>query len=232
MIRFLALLLLIPMMMGCAALSHSKKPLEEKVSLAANPVESAPAPVKPALKKPLAGVLAGKTDFRGLLRAPYVRLLIVSRTDPDWQIDFYVGSKDNLGRLPWEKGRMIEPGYFTLTLPPGSYKITQIAIPVGTTIASEDMELDFEIAAGKVSYAGTLDVEGTREKVKFGGVPFIRPGFAYTLEIKDEFEEAREPIAALLENKKMPIEKDLFKVITASGGELPPSELLRPNKLQ
>jgi hypothetical protein len=182
----------------------------------------------PVVKKPAAGFIAGKTDFRGLLKTAYVRLTVIRRDDPSRQFFFYVGSKGNQSVVPWGEERSVEPGYFVLEFAPGPYKITQIAIPVGSTMAEEDLELDFEVRPGKAVYVGTLDVDGTKEKVKFGGVPLIRPGFAYRLAIHDDIAEALSGLKAMLPAGIATVDKGLFTVVSAADNGIPPEGVLRP----
>lgn len=190
--------------------------------------KSVPPPRQAAVKKPQVGLIAGKTDFRGLLKAPYVRFSIVRRDDPSKRFFFYIGNKGNQSVVPWGEDTVVEPGYFTLQMEPGPYKITRIAIPVGSTVAEEDLELDFEVIAGKTYYVGTLDIEGTKEKVKFGGVPLIRPGFSYRLAVKDEMDEAVMEMRERLSPDMALMEKRLFTVVSVNDGELPPTDVLRP----
>jgi hypothetical protein len=180
-------------------------------------------------KKLQEGFIIGKTDFKGLLKTAYVRLLIVSRDDPASRYYFYVGSKGNQSVVPWGEGKVIDPGYFMLQLPPGPYKMTSIAIPVGSTIAEEGMELDFDVVAGKAFYVGTLDVDGTKEKIKFGGVPLVRPGFVYKLSVVDDFAEAVVGARTLLPDAKMPLVRNIFTVVSATGGDIPSSDLRWPS---
>lgn len=182
----------------------------------------------PVVKVPDFGFIAGKTDFRGLLKAPYVRFLIVNRDDPSKKIFFYIGSKGNQSVVPWGEETVVAPGYFILRLPPGAYKVTHIAIPVGSTIAEEGFGLNFDVVAGKAIYVGTLDVDGTQEKIKFGGVPLVRPGFAYRLEIRDEMVEAEGVLRTMLPPETAMVEKRLFRAGLVKEGEIPPTEVLRP----
>ena len=229
--------LIVPLFAGCAALSQGHgtgtlpaQSVAAKSSLLSNkeaPKLAADKKTTVVPKPPQPGLIAGKTEFRGLLKAPYVRLLIVKRDDPAKQFFFYVGSKGNQSVVPWGEERSVEPGYFTLELSPGAYKITQIAIPVGSTIADEKMELDFEVLAGKAVYVGTLDVDGTGEKVKFGGVPLIKPGFTYHLVVRDEM-DAADVLRGMLPASMSSIEKRLFNVVSAVDDGLPPTENLKP----
>lgn len=165
------------------------------------------APIKAPVPK---GLVLGKTDFRGLLKTTYVRLTIVPRGQPDLASFFYVGSRANQSLLPWGKGEVIEPGYFTLVLAPGSYIITAIAIPVGSAIAEEPLSLGFDVVAGVVAYVGTLEINGTKERVKFGGVPLVQPGFEYELNVSDDFAGAEKDVVQILSRGDLPLVKKLL----------------------
>ncbi|NTV29182.1 MAG: hypothetical protein HGA80_03770 [Candidatus Omnitrophica bacterium] len=234
----MAVCLIVPLLAGCAALSRSR-PAEgvniQQIAVAAPVVSGRISPVKVSssdkpvvAKKPQFGLIAGKTDFQGLLKAPYVRFEIVRQDDPADKFFFYIGSKGNQSVVPWGEEKVVEPGYFTLQLAPGVYKILHIAIPVGSTIAEESLELDFEVAAGKVCYVGTLDVEGTKEKVKFGGVPLLRPGFDYRLAVRDEMGEAVTALQNMLPPDMPAVERRLFKIVAVQDGDIPPTDVLKP----
>jgi hypothetical protein len=119
--------------------------------------------------------------------------------------------------VPWGKGRLIEPGYFYLQLTPGDYEVTDIAIPVGSALAEERVSLSFTVTANKIIYLGTLDVTGTKERVHFGGMPIVRPGFEYDLRIKDEFEPAKKELETRIPRHRSPVVKALFKVNSVEG---------------
>ena len=51
-----------------------------------------------------------------------------------------------------------------------------------------------EVQENKILYLGTLKVVGEKEKIKLGGVPIIKPGFDYSIEISDERQEAFEEL--------------------------------------
>jgi len=51
------------------------------------------------------------------------------------------------------------------------------------------MDIRFEVLPKSYVYLGTLQANGTKEKIKLGGVPVIKPGFEYTAEVIDEKEE-------------------------------------------
>ncbi|NLE64921.1 MAG: hypothetical protein GX606_03280 [Elusimicrobia bacterium] len=187
---------------GCASVPRAVPP----------PVVSDPAPVvttkiEPVLSAEVPGAASpaetpqtkpsrifGKTDFRGLLKRAYVRLTIEDRERKGPAFFFIIGSPENQSVVPWKEGKVIEPGYFYLDIPPGEYRITRIAIPVGTTMAEEDVAVALDVPEESAVYVGTLIVDGTGERVKFGGVPVVKPGFEYHLEVLDEMPEAiREP---------------------------------------
>lgn len=135
------------------------------------------------------GIVFAKTDFQGVLQATYVKLLFEGQGGNKEK--FYLHIEDTSSgkeTFPWDI-KAVKPGYFFIELPAGQYKISSIAIPVGTTLAAEDMNIGFEVMAGEVVYMGTLKVVGTKETIKLGGVPVIKPGFEYVAEILDEQQE-------------------------------------------
>ena len=147
-------------------------------------------PDNPANKK---GVVFGKTDFQGILQTNYVKLIFENLDNSMQQFQLNIGNQpENI----WE-GKTVQPGYFFIELPAGKYKISSISIPVGSTLASEQADMFFEVIPHNVVYVGTLKVIGTKEKIKLGGVPVIQPGFEYNVEILDERDEG---IAAFRKN--------------------------------
>ncbi len=131
------------------------------------------------------GVVFAKTDFQGVLQATYVRLRIEG--EGKHTRSFYLDIEGKLEENPsFGSGKMVKPGYFFIELPAGSYRISSIAIPVGSTLAEEDINISFEVLPNAVAYMGTLQVVGTSERVKLGGVPVIKPGFDYETEVLDE----------------------------------------------
>lgn len=140
-------------------------------------------------KKPLQnGVVFFKADFQGVLQTKFVKVGLSSRKDPLNQLQFYVGQNPSDQKFP-KNLKKLEPGYFSLELSAGEYVFSSIAIPVGTTMAEEELHVLFSVVPETVSYLGTLKVVGTKEKIKLGGVPVIKPGFEYVIEIVDEQEE-------------------------------------------
>ena len=182
-------------------------------------VEAAPPKeqTEPAPKSVPSGVVFGKTNFRGLLKTAYVRLTIVADAEPERKLFFYIGSKENQSVLLWDAGKLLEPGYFYFELPQGKYKVTSLAIPVASTLAEEDVSLAFEVAVDHVFYLGTLDVDGTKERVKFGGVPVVKPGFEYGLSVHDDFENAKKDFEGMLPQHKAEIKRNLMVVTPAEN---------------
>lgn len=135
------------------------------------------------------GIIFGKTDFRGVVQTDYVKLTIVDRKDPDKEYYLYIGARRDQKILPLD-AKPVEPSYYYLQLPAGDYKISNISIPVGTTLATEPMDVRFSVKRQTVVYLGTLRVTGTEEKLRLGGIPMIQPGFDYHVEVLDEQPEA------------------------------------------
>lgn len=137
------------------------------------------------------GVIFAKTDFQGVLQKSYVKLIFETIEEPVEKYQLFVGDVDASSKFPWEVNA-VQPGYFYIELPEGSYRLSSLSIPVGSTQATEETNLMFDVTASQVTYLGTLKVIGTKEKIKLGGVPVIKPGFEYTIEIHDEKDEAVE----------------------------------------
>lgn len=175
---------------GCATAQAPKKPdAVEEVSLSVKQVRVS-AEVKPVIKNSTTpGIIFGKADFRGLLKVQYVKLSIADEDYPEKQYELLFGDRDENNAPVWD-ARPVEPHYFFLELPVGRYRITAISIPVGTTLATESTDIAFTVERETVIYLGTLRVTGTDQKIRFGGVPLLRPGFAYRVEILNEIEEA------------------------------------------
>lgn len=131
------------------------------------------------------GVVFAKTDFQGLLKTSYVRLKIESLDVPAESFYLHIGGGTPESGLPWEVKR-VEPGYFFIELPSGKYRISSVAIPYGSTLATEDMNVEFVVEADAITYAGTLQLIGTKERIKLGGLPVIKPGFEFEQKVLDE----------------------------------------------
>jgi len=137
------------------------------------------------------GVIFAKTEFQGLLKARYVRFLFEDLEDPGHKFELHIGETIEQQTLLWTT-KTVKPGYFFVEIPAGRYKIASVTIPVGSTTATEDMDVRVEVLSDAVCYVGTLRMNGTKEKVKLGGLsdlPVIKPGFEYTVEVLDEREE-------------------------------------------
>jgi len=134
------------------------------------------------------GVIFAKTDFQGLLETRYVKFLFEDQDDPEHKFQLHIGESSGQQAFPWEV-KSVKPGYFFVELPAGHYKITSITIPVGSTTATEEMNVSLEVVPDTICYVGTLKMVGTKEKIKLGGVPVIKPGFEFTVEVLDQREE-------------------------------------------
>lgn len=137
------------------------------------------------------GVVFAKTDFQGLLETRYVKFLFEDLDDPTHKFQLHIGESSEQQTFPWDV-KNVKPGYFFVELPVGRYKIVSISIPVGSTTATEDMDVILEVVSDTICYVGTLKMIGTKEKIKLGGLPVIKPGFEYTVEVLDEQEEGME----------------------------------------
>ena len=137
------------------------------------------------------GVVFSKTDFQGLLETRYVKFLFEDIGDPTHKFQLHIGENSDQQTFPWDV-KTVKPGYFFVELPVGRYKISSVSIPVGSTMATEKMNVTLEVVPNTICYAGTLKMVGTKEKIKLGGLPVIKPGFEYTVEVLDEREEGSE----------------------------------------
>lgn len=175
---------------GCASVNTLKQPEVSKAETQPVAKSAAGEIAKTATSvTKTAGIIFGKADFRGLLKVEYVKLNIVDEQDPEKQYKLLFGERDENNAPIWD-ARPIEPHYFFLELPVGKYRITAISIPVGTTLATEPTDIAFTVQKDSVIYLGTLRVTGTDQKIRFGAVPLMRPGFEYRVEILNEIDEA------------------------------------------
>ncbi len=152
-----------------------------------------------------------KTDFKGLLETNYVRLTISPSDDSSRPFDIHLGdiSKASLFSGGHET---LKPGYIYLELPEGEYRIESISIPVVTTLAVEKLNLAFTVQKEVVNYLGTLSFNGTKERIKLGGVPVIKPGFDYQMEIRDERIEAFADLGQKYPTVKSPKNVSLIQI--------------------
>lgn len=170
---------------GCASIQQKNNtyPSDRKYT---SVFREAKHPVKPPVAD---GIIFGKADFQGVLKVEYVKLLIIDENNPDKKYELFFGDKDE-PQLLFGQTSFVEPKYFFLELPASKYKITSISIPVGTTLATEKTDIAFTVEKETVIYLGTLRVTGTDQKIRFGLVPLLSPGFDYKIDIINEKEEA------------------------------------------
>jgi hypothetical protein len=169
------------------------------------------------------GTVFAKTVFEGVVKTSYVQLTIVDFTDPKKVFQLIIGDKARQKNLPWNI-QTVKPGYFFISLPAGHYRINSITIPVGTTLATEPMDVSFDVELDKTIYLGTLRVVGERERIKLGGVPIIKPGFEYTLQILDERTEAQKEFSLRFPEHGGRIDYQLMEVNAFNNNRLIPSE--------
>ncbi len=212
---------------GCARVNHPlpsptvvDNPIPEpavevpvEVPAPAPAIETAP-PVDELGK--LQGIVFGKTIFSGVLKADYVKLSMTKLEDESVKFYLIIGDKLGPALLPWNS-KSVEPGYFFLEMPAGGYRIDAISIPVGSTLATEETDLFFYVTPNGVTYIGTLAVVGTGEKVKFGGLPLLVPGFDYQIDIWDERAEANRQFHIKYPLVNKPIEVRLLQDRGASA---------------
>ncbi len=144
---------------------------------------------EPDIEPPeLMGFVFAKTIFEGVLKTNYVRLKFVNADHPERTYELHIGEKEP--QLPFAFNvKTVNPGYFYIELPAGKYQITSVSIPVGSATATEDINISFEVLPEQINYLGTLSLVGTKERIKLGGVPVIRPGFEYEAAVLNEFDE-------------------------------------------
>lgn len=192
-------ILIIPVFTGCTAAREKQPPQQPPLEMS-TPIE-APDSLRRVRElenideKQLdtyvqeKGVVIAKTDFKGALEQTYVKLFFQDIEKPHNKFELYIGENADQKAFPWE-AKTVQPGYFYVELPAGKYKISSISIPVGSTQATEKIDIDLEVLAEEVTYIGTLQVTGTKEKIKLGGLPVIKPGFEYVAIILNEEQEA------------------------------------------
>ncbi|MCK5213935.1 MAG: hypothetical protein KAR05_01095 [Candidatus Omnitrophica bacterium] len=170
----------------------------------------------------LTGYVFGKTKFEGVVKTSYVQLSINELAASDKTYKLIIGDKARQQSFPWET-QTVKPGYFFIELPPGEYRISSITIPVGTSTATEPMDVVFKVQQDKYTYLGTMDVIGTREKIKLGGVPVIQPGFEYSLDRLDERNEALQEFKLHYSESASDFNVDLMRINRFSNLDFPSS---------
>jgi len=158
------------------------------------------------------GVIFAKTEFEGLLETRYVKLHFVDINDPSHKFHLHIGGSAEPQTFPWEVTKVVDPGYFFVELPAGQYKISAITIPVGSTMATEQMDVSLEVFPAAICYVGTLKMVGTKERIKLGGVPVIKPGFEYTIDVLDDREEGKAAFSQNYPNFPHPVLIKLMNV--------------------
>lgn len=147
------------------------------------------------------GIILGKTQFEGVLQKEYVKLILEDE-ETKQSFEMHIGSQ--AGSFPH--------GYFFVELPVGHYTISAISIPVATTTqATEKLNISFNVLSQKITYVGTLKIVGTKETIKLGGLPVIKPGFEYIVEILNEFQDARELFKSKFGSAQDDIEVELMQ---------------------
>jgi hypothetical protein len=201
---------------GCQTLPHKTKatalPSQQTVQKTEE-ASPAPQPSEPPQEElPPQGMIVAKTEFEGVIKKSFIRLTIVDQNDRAKVYQLYIGDKSR--QLDFWNTETIEPGYFFVQLPAGSYSIASLSIPVGSSLASELMNITFEVRPERAVYIGTLNVVGTKEKIKLGGIPVIKPGFDYTVKISDEYNEAFKEFKQRFPENSENLEVHLMKDLT------------------
>ncbi len=157
------------------------------------------------------GIIFAKTDFQGVLQTSFVKLFFENQKNLKYKFQLHIGDKSRQTAFPWDV-KTVHPGYFFIELPVGPYKITSVSIPVGSTMATEAIDISLEVLPNKIVYIGTLSLVGTKEKIKLGGVPLIKPGFEYKAVIIDERKEGMDVFRQRYPNSLDEIIINLMKV--------------------
>jgi hypothetical protein len=212
MFKIILYLFLFIFLQGCAAhksVTHSHKVIPKIAPIV--PVKSLKEVEKP--KTISKGIIFFKTQFEGILDSSYVKLIILDRINPKDMFELYLSDQREGNYLPWEI-KIRKNGYSYLRLPVGKYRIATVSVPVGTTQATEVIDINFDVLPGKVLYLGTLILNGTKEKIRLGGVPIIKPGFEYTVKILDEAGEAESEFRRTFPHNKNGIQNKVMVIIS------------------
>ena len=219
-IKFILVSLVIGLSSGCKTISPGELPpsdssvqsssAENSKVLERIAPQSIVAPGIEAEPEPPKGMIFAKTEFEGVVKRSFVRLTLIDQQDRSKVYQLYIGDKSRQLDFPWN-AQSIQPGYFMIELPAGSYTIASLSIPVGSSLATELMNVTFEVNPEKTVYLGTLSVIGTKERVKFGGVPVIKPGFNYTVRIENEYAEAVQELTKHFTQDPADLEVHLMK---------------------
>lgn len=194
---------------GCAVKSSAVKSLP--TSIQRNQIQKAKKIEEPNTKQEenKTSLVFLKTDFQGVLKTNYIKLTIISKSDPNKRVNINLGEKVEAILSNQEESHQY-PGYVYFELPKGDYQISTISVLAGTTSVTEALNLDFSVILEKNNYLGTLVINGTKEKIKLGGVPFIKPSFDYQLHILDERAEAEQNFKQKYPQNKLPIHVGLL----------------------
>lgn len=157
------------------------------------------------------GMVFAKTEFTGVVQTSFIELSFVDENDRRRTYKLVIGDKTKNRPFPW-KVQSVQPGYFFVELPAGKYRIDGISIPVGTSRADEPMDISFQVGEGKINYLGTLKVGGTKQTIKMGGVPLIKPGFEYFAQVVDERQEAVREFHRRFPQVTKPLEFNLMQI--------------------
>ena len=205
------------------ALGATPSPAGEPVAVVApvdTPGAALPAGPEPEVVTVPTGRVFAKTVFEGVVKTSYVQLTIVDQADPEKVYQLIIGDKARQKNFPW-KIQTVSPGYFFIDLPGGAYRISSIAIPVGTTMAVEPMDIVFEVRVNQTVYLGTLLINGEKERIKLGGVPIIKPGFEYTVQVLDQRAEAAQELQTRLPGTADPFVAELMRANLNNNHNLP-----------
>jgi len=222
---------------GCAhVIAHSPAVTQASKSPKEAVTEEAKILISPPAEKPMEPPKAGeesqppleigsvfaKTMFEGVVKTSYVTLTITDTAESRQSYQLIIGDRERQKDFPWEV-QTVGPGYFLVELPAGEYRFSAITIPVGQKTATEPMDVVFQVESEKTAYLGTLKVVGTKEKIKLGGVPVIKPGFEYRIEVLDQTSEAESEFSRRFGKEEISFTVDLMQIRMTDNLSLPES---------
>src|SRR5690349_12681008 len=132
MIKRIFILLALGVLIGCksiAPVSHTgdgatKAPVNAGTTPIPEPVDLETVAGNEEL--PPQGKIFAKTEFEGVVKKSFIRLTIIDRQDQAKIYHLYIGDKSRQLDFPWNS-QTIQPGYFLIDLPAGSYRIASLS---------------------------------------------------------------------------------------------------------
>ena len=188
--KFVFPLISILLFSGCATTSSTQTTIDEvpavEQAVADKTIPVAEAQIQEQVEEVLeeqniipTGIVFAKVDLRGVVEKSYATFSIRNLDDPQYVFELTLGDREQNDGFPWVL-QQTENGYFFIELPQGRYQITSVSIPVSSTLAVEPINIYFDVSLQQASYLGYLTIDGTKEKIHWGGIPVVKPGFEYT----------------------------------------------------